>query len=120
MKALRWIIGRIILGLNFLTAPRPMKRPEVLQNEIDQQTKKLSLYEFNACPFCVKVRRKIRKLNLKIELKDAMKDQATRQELLQARGKIKVPVLRIESEDGSAQWMPESSDINRYLESRFA
>lgn len=120
MKIIRWIVGRIILCLDFLTSPRPIKREDSEQMKVDQETKKLSLYEFKACPFCIKVRRKMKKLNLSIERKDAMSDSESRAELLKARGKVKVPVLRIQSEDGSVQWMPESSDINQYLERRFS
>lgn len=120
MKALRWLIGRIILFLNWAFSPSPVKRSEAEQNKVDEEAKKLSLYEFEACPFCVKVRRQMKRLNLDIERRDAMNNPEHRSALLRARGKVKVPCLRIEKSDGSVEWMPESSDINAYLASRFS
>ena len=120
MKMLRWIVGRIILFIDWATPTTPMKRSDELQNNVNKETKRILLYQFNACPFCVKVRRKIRNLNLNIEFRDARNNQVDREALLQGGGKPKVPCLRIESQDGKLQWMYESSDINAYLESRFA
>ena len=41
------------------------------------------------------------------------------QELRDARGRTTVPVLRITSPDGNERWMPESSDIVRYLQTSY-
>ena len=78
----------------------------------------LSLYQFYACPFCVKVRRTIHRLNLPVETRDAQNDPGIKAELLQEGGSSKVPCLRIENNEG-IQWMYESSDIVDYLEARF-
>ena len=79
----------------------------------------LALYQFNGCPFCVKVRRTLRRLNVPVELRDASGNAEHRQTLLAEGGKIKVPCLRIE-EDDQTRWLYESDAINAYLESRFA
>nr|WP_067289982.1 glutathione S-transferase N-terminal domain-containing protein [Marinobacterium profundum] len=117
MAIIRWILGRIILLLDFLTRPRGIKRTPEQQAVLDTQTSRLSLYQYAACPFCVKVRRAMRRQSLKIETRDAKKQANYRQELLQQGGQLKVPCLRIESENGDVQWMYESSDIVRYLDS---
>lgn len=118
MKIIRWLLGRLILALNFIFTPKKIKREATLQQKIDQETKKLQLFQFEACPFCVKVRRKIRSNSLKIALVDAKKPQ-NKQLLTEQGGKGKVPCLRIE-EDNKVTWMYESSDIIQYLENRFS
>ena len=119
MAAIRWVLGRIILLLDFLTTPRGIKRPEEQQTLLDQQTSQLALYQYAACPFCVKVRRAMKRNSLKVETRDAKRNDLFRQELLEGGGKVKVPCLRIVEESGDVKWMYESSDIIRYLEGKF-
>lgn len=78
MFIVRWILGRIILVLNFVFAPKKRQRPVAEQNKIDEQTQSLSLYQYAACPFCVKVRRAMRRQNLNIALVDAKQDEHQR------------------------------------------
>lgn len=114
MKVLRLIIGKLLLVLDFLTRPSLGKRSEEEQASINEQLKNYSLYQFSACPFCIKVRRVMRKLNLPIELRNANTDESFKTELLTQGGSPKVPCLRIEN-----QWMYESNDIIKYLEEKF-
>jgi glutaredoxin len=120
MTLIRWILGRIVLTIDFFTTPKGLKRALDEQHEINIQTTKLALYQFSACPFCVKVRRSMKRLSLDIELRDAKKNQHHRSELEQQGGRIKTPCLRIENPAGDVTWMYESSDIIRYLEQRFS
>ncbi|MCO7226275.1 glutaredoxin domain-containing protein [Pleionea sp. CnH1-48] len=120
MAVIRWILGRIILLLNFVFSPRGIKRTKEQQAAIDQQTALLSLYQFEACPFCVKVRRAAKRLSLNLELRDAKNDAVFRQQLEQEGGRIKVPCLRIVDQDNQVKWMYESKDIVAYLNKRFA
>lgn len=119
MAFIRWFLGKIILTLDFLTSPKRAQRSADAQAQIDQQTRFLALYQFHACPFCVKVRRAMKRHNLNIELRDAKNNPVYREELAQQGGQIKVPCLRITNDDGSHSWMYESNDIIRYLEQRF-
>ncbi len=116
MKAIRWVLGKIILGLDKLTAPAPMIRAVEEQKKLDEATAQLKLYQFHACPFCVKVRREIRRLNLKIELVDALKDKSAEERLINEGGKRQVPCLYIVNEDKSVTWLYESSAIMIYLQ----
>ena len=120
VKFIRWSLGRLILLLNVVFSPRSMKRSPEKQKQIDEQTKQLSLYQYNACPFCVKVRRSMKRLNLTIETRDPRQDENYRDELVREGGALKVPCLRVVSENGQVEWMYESSDIIDYLETRFA
>ncbi len=118
MFIIRWVLGRIILLLNVIFAPKKRQRPINEQLKIDEQTRNLQLYQYAACPFCVKVRRAIRRQGLNIALVDAK--QTEHQQMLQQQGgKAMVPCLRIE-EQGQVQWMYESADIIQYLNQRFA
>jgi glutaredoxin len=114
MKFVRWFLGCIILFFNFVFTPRSNMRASDVQAQLDQQTSQFILYQFKACPFCVKVRRAIKREGLKIETRDAKNNQQFRQELLEQGGKIKVPCLRIEK-NGQVEWLYESNDIIAYL-----
>lgn len=119
MKFVRWFLGRLILALDFLTSPRPLKRNEEDQAVVDAKTATMSLYQFHACPFCVKVRRQIRKGALNIELKDAKNDMVNKEKLTKEGGKHKVPCLRIEQDGNNIIWLYNSKDINSYLQEEF-
>jgi len=81
--------------------------------------KGLSLYHFDGCPYCGRVREAMARLDLDIELRDIHKNPAFRSELVSATGRQMVPCLRIE-QPGGARWMHESADIVRYLEREVA
>jgi glutaredoxin len=119
MKAVRWFIGRIILFLDAVFSPKAMERPEAEQQKINAALRKLSIYQYEACPFCVKVRRFMKAQSIDLPLKDAMKEPA-RSELLKGGGKAQVPCLKIENDDGSVKWLYESSDILHYLQGKIA
>lgn len=118
MFIIRWVLGRIILLLNFIFSPKKLKREAAAQAAIDAETKFLQLYQYQACPFCVKVRRNIRRKGLNIATVDA-KNEQNKQQLASLGGKVQVPCLRIEEGD-KVSWMYESSAISDYLNTRFA
>lgn len=75
----------------------------------------LSLYHRPSCGYCVQVRMAAERLGIPLELRDVRQEPRWREELLAARGRGTVPVLRIDYADGTTRWMPESLDIIRYL-----
>jgi glutaredoxin len=115
LKPVRWILSQVVLVLDRLTAPVPMVRSPEDQARVDERCSKLALYQFEGCPFCVKVRREIRRLGLKIELRDAQNDKNHRETLIKEGGELQVPCLRMEN-----GWMYESSDINDWLRAQFS
>ena len=119
-KPVRWVLGQIIIFIDWLTRPKPMQRSAEIQKEVDEQTQNMALYQFQQCPFCVKTRRQIRRLALNIESRDARNDPQWNQELINDGGKYQVPCLKITAADGSVQWMYESTEINQYLDKQFA
>jgi glutaredoxin len=119
MAIIRLILGRLILLFNWLFTPKSIKRVPELQESIDQQTATLQLYQYEACPFCVKVRRAIKRQSLNIATRDVKRSDAARAELLAGGGDLKVPCLRIQDGERGYQWVYESKDIIGYLESRF-
>lgn len=118
MFVVRWILGRLILLLNFIFSPKKRQRSGPEQAKIDVQTQNLSLYQYNACPFCVKVRREMRRQNLNIALVDAKQDD-NKQTLLTQGGKLQVPCLKI-TNDGKTEWLYESKAIMNYLNDNYA
>mgnify|MGYP003704360153 CR=1 FL=1 len=117
LKAIRWLIGRFILVLDALFAPQSKMRSIAEQGRLEKEFRNLSLYQFEACPFCVKVRRFMKASGFSLPLRDA-KQEPFRSELLAGGGKVQVPCLRIEQEGGSVQWLYESSDIIAYLQAK--
>lgn len=118
MKALRVGLGQLVIGIDFLTRPSKKKRDPAAQAAVDQSVQNLTLYQFHACPFCVKTRRALRRLNVPVALRDAKNNELDRQTLLTEGGRIKVPCLRIEEGDKTV-WMYESNIIIDYLDKRF-
>ena len=119
MKLVRWILGRLILAADALTSPRPVVREATDQKAIDEVTASMSLYQFETCPFCVKVRRELKRHSLKIEVRDAKDNAEIKAELVREGGRHKVPCLRTESTDGSVNWLYESNDIIDHLKHQF-
>ena len=80
---------------------------------------RLSLYYYPTCGFSRRVLRALERLDVEVELRNIFADAQHREALIEARGRPTVPVLRIDSPDGSARWMPESLEIIRYLDSNY-
>ncbi len=118
MKLIRWILGKIILSLDAIFAPQSVVRTAEAQAKIRASLDGLSLYQFHACPFCVKVRRFMKAEMLDIPLRDATRDPF-RKELVEQGGRLQVPCLRIETE-GSVRWLYESDDIIAFLRTKVA
>ena len=118
LRLLREGSGRILILIDWLFRPSVVTRSDEEQVKVDLETKTLKLYQFYACPFCVKTRRAIKRLNLKVETRNAQAAGEFRKELELSGGKIKVPCLKVEGA-GEASWIYESNDIIKYLDERF-
>jgi len=119
MAVIRWILGRIILLVDFLYNPKGPNRDNQEQANIDKQLANFTLYQYAACPFCVKVRWSMKRQGLNIETRDAKRNQQFADELVSGGGQLKVPCLKISEANGNTTWMYESSDIIDYLEQQF-
>lgn len=72
------------------------------------------LFQYDSCPFCLRVRAFLHSEGLDIPLRDTLREPAARRELIQGGGRGTVPCLRID--DGqSVRWLYESLDIIDYL-----
>ena len=111
-------LGRIIVFGEWLTRPRALKRSQDQQLQVASSVKNMALYQFYACPFCIKVRRHVHVLNLPMPLRDAQHNAQDRKDLAEQGGALQVPCLRIE-EDGQVRWLYESKAIIAYLHQRF-
>jgi glutaredoxin len=114
-RSVRLILTPFMLLTEVLTTPKGVTRPADVQQQLDQTTAQLALYQFRACPFCLKVRREIKRLSLNIELRDAQHDKQHRAELIQHGGKVQVPCLRIKQAQGDDTWLYESDAVIKYL-----
>jgi glutaredoxin len=119
IRFIRNLLGRLLMAIDWLTRPTPPQRSAEAQAKIDRETENLALYQFRMCPFCIKTRRAMRRLGLKVQHRDALHDPTHRQRLEQEGGQLKVPCLAIE-EGQQTRWMYESNDIIAYLEQRFS
>ena len=118
MTIIRLILGKLILFFNWAFPPKGIKRDPQQQAQIDHQATSLKLYQYQACPFCVKVRRAMKRQSLTIQTRDVKRSDNAREELLAGGGDLKVPCLRVEDARGQVEWIYESSDIIRYLEDK--
>lgn len=120
LKGFRNGLGAIIAFISWLIPVNKIKRSVERQQEVDKKTINIELYQFFGCPFCIKTRRTIRRLNLKIVTRNAQNKKGIfRAELLKETGKIQVPCLKITNGD-KIEWMFETSEIIAYLEKKFA
>ena len=120
MRIIHFFLGRLILFINWLTTPKGIKRPAEMQTAINEQCQNIILYQYKACPFCVKVRRSLKRLTLPVETRDPKRSETAKKELIAGAGKLKVPCLKIDQGEDGIQWMFDSKDIIGYLEGRFA
>ena len=118
-KAVRAIVGPILLVADRVTRPRGVVRSADAQADVDARTGTLALYHFPTCPFCLKTRRTMHRLSLDIELRDAKNDAQHRAALVAGGGKPQVPCLLIREADGTQRWLYESNEINAYLTREF-
>jgi glutaredoxin len=118
-RALRTVLGPVMLFKERLTRPKGMVREPDRQRVVNLQCQNLALYQFQTCPFCIKVRQEMRRLSLPIEHRDAQHDTAHRTALLHGGGAIKVPCLKISDGSGKSQWLYDSAAIIAYLRARF-
>jgi len=121
MNIIRWVLGQIILLINFVTMPKSPKLTKEQQAKYTELLSHLSLYQLPACPFCVKVRRAMKREGIELPLRNIKdKEQDYRAELIQGGGKATVPCLRIENSESDIQWLYESTDIIDYLKAQIA
>ena len=118
-RTLRLVLTPFMLLSEKLITPNGISRSAEQQARVDEASKDLALYQFRACPFCIKVRKEIARLGLNIETRDAQHDPQHRSALEAGGGHIKVPCLKMRQEDGSERWLYESDDINAWLRERF-
>jgi len=118
-KTLRLVLGPVLLLKERLTQPQGLQRDAAAQAAVDLQCQSLVLYQFNTCPFCIKVRQEMRALALPIDKRDAQHNSANRDELVQGSGASKVPCLKITDSNGQTRWLQDSNAIVAYLHERF-
>lgn len=118
-RTLRLILGPFLLLGNWLTQPKSIVRPAAEQQAVDARTGRLALYHFPTCPFCLKSRRVMKRLALRIELRDAKNDATHRAALVAGGGKPQVPCLLITDDTGRQTWLYESDAINAYFNREF-
>lgn len=115
----RNVLGYSIAAVDLLTRGKGLKRSDEDQAKVDVELKNMALYQFTVCPFCIKTRRAMHKLGLKVETRNASGNNQARKDLEQQGGKIQVPCLRISEAGKDDVWMYESGQIIQYLEQRF-
>jgi glutaredoxin len=122
INVVRNLLGGIIAFFDIITRGRKLKRSPEEQERVEQALQSISLYQFFACPFCIKTRRAMHKMNLPMTKRSVSKGSMYRDEMLAKAGKIQTPCLRIDSPEGITEdtiWMYDSSEIIQYLEKRF-
>lgn len=82
---------------------------------------RLELYQFEGCPYCSKVRKKMTELGLSFTAHNPRQNEERMDELMELGGEDQVPFLVDRDEDGDVvETLYESDDINHYLEKNFS
>jgi glutaredoxin len=118
-RTLRLILTPFMLISEKLSTPTSVERSPEDQERVDRACENLALYQFSACPFCIKVRKEIARLGLNIETRNAQHDDHHREALANGGGQVKAPCLLIADTNGSEQWLYESDAIKTWLQQRF-
>jgi len=77
----------------------------------------IELFQFESCPFCAKVRRKLEELDVEYMAIPCHAGSKNRARLRELGGKEQVPFL-VDTETGTKMY--ESDDIIAYLEEQYA
>jgi len=116
MKIIRIILGKIILFYDAAFTPKLLvNRTQADQTALNEKTKNWTMYQLQACPFCVKVRRQMKRLAIEIPFKDVGRDPQAQKELMEGGKEDQVPCLRFVDSSGAIHWLYESSEINSFL-----
>jgi len=119
LKIFREGVGGLMAFVSYITSPRKIKRTHDAQLAADKKAASMSLYQYFACPFCIKTRRTVHRLNIPLAYRDAqIRGGEHRHALEQLGGQIKVPCLRIDDGE-TTTWLYESSAIVAYLNEQF-
>jgi glutaredoxin len=90
----------------------------LVERFVPETGEQLQLYISRGCGFCSRVLHVIAELGIDVTTRDIYADRSAFSELIAARGRATVPVLRCTAGEVD-RYMPESADIIRYLRSRF-
>ena len=120
-RGVRTVLGPVMLLKETLTRPKALARATADQAKVDAACQDLALYQYQTCPFCIKVRQEMHRLALpKVQRIDAQHPGAARTEPAQHGGQAKVPCLKITQPNGDTRWLYDSEKIISYLRVRFA
>lgn len=118
-RTVRLVLTPFMLISEKLSTPKAIARTAEEQAVLDIAAADLALYQFSACPFCIKVRKEMTRLGLNVEKRDAQHNEQHRDALHSGGGRVKVPCLLISSAEGKQEWLYESNAINSWLRTRY-
>ena len=118
MKLIRRIVRFWLVLLDRLfPAGREVSRSPSEGAVIRERLRPYALYQLVGCPFCIKVRRTLRRLDIdgELELRNCERGP-WREELIREGGMMQAPCLRIPATETEAvRWLYESDAIIAYL-----
>lgn len=116
LKLIRKTLGAlIIMGDQVFPAQPESQRTEAEKRALAPELARISLYQFQGCPFCLKVRRAIKRMDLDIRLVNCESEGTDRETLVREGGELQVPCLRIDRSGEKTTWLYESDAIIEYL-----
>lgn len=116
LKLIRKTLGALIItGDRVFPARAELRRTDVEKQALAPQLAELSLYQFQGCPFCLKVRRAMKRMDLDVRLVNCDGESPDRETLVREGGELQVPCLRIDRAGEKTTWLYESDAIIEYL-----
>ena len=86
---------------------------------MSETQERYELFQYDACPFCYRVRQVLNQAGINVPIRDVLFDRQARDELVRGGGRGTVPCLKIVRGD-QIEWLYESLDIIQYLKERTA
>lgn len=121
MSVMHRMQGFCFMFTDYFFKVKPVERSSEDQASLDRESRKMQLYFCKLCPKSIKVKRRCEELGLRVVVKDVLRINAYKNELLKGGGELKVPCLRIEGQNGDdSNWMYNGEDILEYLDRRFS
>lgn len=116
LKLIRKTLGALIItGDRVFPAQAEIQRTDAEKQALAPELAQLALYQFQGCPFCLKVRRAMKRMDLSIRLVNCENEGADRTALEREGGELQVPCLRIDRPGQKTTWLYESDAIIEYL-----
>ncbi|QIZ83802.1 glutaredoxin [Bermanella marisrubri] len=110
-------LQKLLYSCSVMLTPT-VKRSSKEQRRVEKVASGLTLYVSDTCPYCTKVKKQVKHLNIPLTIKNLDRCHIYQKELLSGGGKAQVPCLKIDRSKG-VEWVYRSEQIANYMDKKF-